>query len=375
MLKLVLALLLSLSWIGPIRGQQQSEAEDLSMLRMDALIERLPAEREDWLRDEDGWRLLPAASEMKARLERGAALTGEQWSRALRRTGALRHKSRWPQDRPFALSMRAPGWLPVTQIRMVPRQPGWESAQLGLLYQSTCGTFMGWKDQEWRYQELGSLPVGVHPVVFDVTIERGHRSGLFRPPDEVVPASGVLWSGEMALHVEVFGTIDEAVPPVSSPACAAAVRRSLSLAFSDWAGGRKAILVADPDVRGDAVLRNLGLSLAIDVLEGHAVVESLTLVPSTQDSLAGSNSVHGTAEQPIAFTSVESIPVRTESDAHARLPWSIRVRGTSEHVWALWEAEQRWAGELVIPLDELIEREHELAPDGRGPWIWSPRPR
>jgi hypothetical protein len=42
-----------------------------------------------------------------------------------------------------------------------------------------------------------------------------------------------------------------------------------------------------------------------------------------------------------------------ERDSEARNGWSLRRRGTNARVLENWKAEARWAGELVIPLDEV----------------------
>ncbi|HEX6885902.1 MAG TPA: hypothetical protein VF530_21185 [Planctomycetota bacterium] len=372
---LAIVLLLGAVTALPLQAPTPAAAgpQDLTLLSVDALIDRLPPVGEEWLREEDRWSLVPAAKEMKARLERGEGLSPAQWRRALIGTGALRSRERWPAEQPFALSMRSPGWLAVTQVRLVPRRAGLAPAEVGLLYRSTCGTFMGWKEQEWSYQELGTLPVGRHHLVFDVTVERGSgfRSAFFEEEEKPAPP-GVLWTGELALDVEVMATVDQAVPPASSPVLDEAVRRSISLAFDDWSRGRTAILVVDPDIRGDPGLAGLGLSLSIDVLLGSALRESVHLIPSTRDPLAGTNSVHATRNQPISFCALESPPPALERDPTAQAAWSVRVRGTSQQVWGLWEARRRWEGELWIPLSELIEREHELAPEGRRSWVWTP---
>lgn len=94
------------------------------------------------------------------------------------------------------------------------------------------------------------------------------------------------------------------------------------------------------------------------------------LTPSTYDPLRSSISVYDAPDQPFAFGVLESLPIATESDPATRTGWSVRVSGTSEHLLQLWEADTYWSGELVPSLDELIQREREVAPRGRGPWVY-----
>jgi hypothetical protein len=360
--------------------QQQSSAPwpEEMLLGMDDLIERLPLVGDEWLPESlasEEWELRPAVVEMQRRLEQGKPLTAEQWRRALTRTGALRLRDRWPADRPLAISMRDPAWIGVTQIRLVPRREGLKPAEVGELFQSRCGTYMMGRYQQCLYQELGSLPVGRQELVFDVTIERGRESellGMTSEPPLHPPPPGILWRGDMTFETEIVKTIDEAVPPRSSPEIDAAVRASMSLAFDEWADGPTAILVLDPDVENGSHLRELALSLQIDVMRQGEKRGELELVANVYDPLAGVNSVHGGSSQPIAFCAPDCIPATLEQTPEEQMQWWLHVRGTSEQVWSSWEAKTRWSGEFDVSLDELVRREHELAPNGRGPWIWFP---
>jgi hypothetical protein len=367
-----------LAWFTGLQQESPAPWPEEMLLGIDELIERLPCVGEEWLPESFGstaWKMRPAAAEMQRRLEQGKTLTEQQWRRALTRTGALRLRERWPADHPFAVSMREPAWLGVMQIRFVPRREGLRPAEVGELLQSTCGTYGMSMYQAWLYQELGSLPVGRQRLVFEVTIERGVESellGRMSDPPRHAPPPGILWRGLMTFETEIVATVDEAIPPRSSPELDAAVRGSMSLAFDDWANGRTAILVLDPDVANGSHLAKLGLSLQIDVLRRGEKVGELKLLANVYDPLAGSNSVHGGRNQPIAFCAPDCIPAALEDDAEELEAWSLRVRGTSDHVWLLWEAEARWGGELEVTLADLVRREKELAPEGRGSWIWFP---
>ncbi len=349
----------------------------LEELGLDELIGLLPPVGEEWLPTEKAGRfeLKPAAAEMKRRLEQGVHLASAQWRRALVETGALRIRRRWPVEHVFAVSMQDPAWDGVSQIRLVPNLEGLAPAEVGLLYSPGCGTLMGWMHQAWLYQELGELPLGRYDLVFDVTIERGAESfsmGQQKNSAHPAPPPGILWRGKLAFEVEVVETLDEAVPPVSSAEIDQAVRESLSLAFDTWRDGPTAILVLDPNVENGSFLAGVGISLQVEVLHCGEVQDELSLVANTYDPLASGNSVHDRRNQPIAFCARDSIPASLAYDLDAQKEWSLRVRGTSHQVWKLWEAWSRWSGEFEVPIDELIRRERELAPDGRGPWLWFP---
>ena len=346
--------------------------DDLSQLTLDELIERLPPVGSEWV-DVERDELVPAALEFRERIEHGAALTAEQWRRVLLGTGVLRLRDRWPASQPFALSMRKAGWLRLTAIRLDPHEDrlaavgaGWKNGH------GYCGTHTVRVERDWLYQPLGFLPLGRHSLVFDLTLERGRvRRGQL--PAEFEAPAGTFFDGVITFDIEIVATLDEAIPPRSSAELDSAVGRSLSLAFDDWSDGRTAILVADVNVAGDPRLAHLGLSLAFEVLHGSEVVEVHHLVAADHDPPASGISVPAGPRQPFAFCALRSLSPDVENDAEARAGWSVRVTGTSEHVEALWSADSRWNGTLVLSLDELIAREGEIAPQGRGPW-WSYEP-
>jgi hypothetical protein len=350
---------------------------DPTALSLEELIDHLPVVGAEWIKPvarNQPWELVPVAAEFRDRVERGAVLTAEQWKRTLVSTGVLRLRERWPVSEPFAVSMRYPGWLVNTAIRLVPREAGLQPAEVGWLNgHPSCGTYAMQTKRAWLYQELGALPPGPRRLAFDLALERGrpYRRSSSRPAGESEPPVGPFFRGEIAFDVEIVPTIDQAIPPRSGPELDAAVRSTLSLAFDDWSSGRTALLVADPDI-GNPLLSRLGLSLTIDILQGEQFVESAVLVPSSYDFLASGISVHDAPEQPFAWTTLRKFPVALEHDAEGRASWSVRVCGTSEHVLALWPAASYWNGTLTVSIDELITRERTVAPLGRGPWVYMP---
>lgn len=352
--------------VGPVTG-------DLTRLPLDELIQRLPAAGSEWIRGAS-WRLVPVAQELKDRIEHGAELSGDQWKRALLSTGAVRMRSRWPSSEPLAISMKEVGWLPCTRVRLEPRDATLAPVEAGWLNgPGFCGTYSSQVEQSWLYQVLGELPLGRQTLVLDLTLERGRpfRSRFAKADEGFVAPAGVFFRGTLSFDVEIVATADEAVPPRSSSELDAAVRRTLSLAFDDWAHGRAALLVVDPDVR-DPALARLGLSLDIELRHGEELVQEMHLTASTYDPLCSSISVHEAPDQPFSFGVLGVLPIATEGDPAARAGWSARARGTSQHALQLWEADAYWSGEVRLSLDELIQREREVAPEGRGPWVYMP---
>lgn len=341
---------------------------------IDSLISRLPSADREAVVDPDTNTVTKdsAVAELKRRLDKGTALTDDQWRAALVRSSAIIARTAWPEGEPYAVSMRRPQWLSVGEIRLVPRDTQLQKASAGELTPSGCGTFMLAQLKSEKYQTLGILPRGRTSIQFEVTVERGSNWD----PDEG-PPPGIVWNGALTVDVQVVPSLDEAIPAVSNERIDAAVRASLGLAFSTWCidkqEKRTAILVLDPDTEAFPELAATGLSLQVDLLKDGQVAESKSLIASAFDLLALSNSRNKGPSQAIAFAALKSLPSSLEDDEIASAAWSLRVTGTDRHVLKLWHAKQRWSGQMAIPLSEARANELERAgADGREPWIWSP---
>ncbi len=118
------------------------------------------------------------------------------------------------------------------------------------------------------------------------------------------------------------------------------------------------------------------LSLEVEVLRDGEVFESGPALAARHDSLALANSV---SKAPLKFygsQNFRAVPAESTGDPAELARWSLRVRGTSEYVLSIWEATQRWGGELTIPLAEAIRHDRERAGSGgRGPETSTPRLR
>src|SRR5688572_12133702 len=126
-----LAVLMCLGASVSARQSSELASEDLAQLTLDQLIGRLPRVGSEWIREGSPWHLVPVAQEFRARIERGADLTSEQWKRALFSTGAVRMRPRWVVSEPFAISMKDLGWLPYTKMVLDPRGESLANAEAG----------------------------------------------------------------------------------------------------------------------------------------------------------------------------------------------------------------------------------------------------
>ncbi len=169
------------------------------------------------------------------------------------------------------------------------------------------------------------------------------------------------------------------MPPVSNEAIDRAARASLGVAFSDWAKGRSAILVLDPDFSVHPELADVALSLEVAVLHGDEVVETRSLRASDYDRMEIGSSVSKARAKSIAFAPIApiaAIPAELEADDARRGGWHLRVTGKSDGVPRNWSATRRFGGQFDLSLDEAIRSDSARAgPKGRGPWGWIPGPR
>ncbi|MCK6449031.1 MAG: hypothetical protein L6Q99_21760 [Planctomycetes bacterium] len=374
----------SIATLGLVLFQAQDPTSqpllDVAQLALDELITRLPLVHEecDWDSKRNVATCDPALMEFLRRLQSGARPSDEQWREVLVRTGCLRYRDRWPVDRPFAVSMRMPVWLPFSTIELVPTDATLAPAAARSLPPGGCGTYADWVASDALYQELGRLPAGLQHLEFRASIVvDGVMAGGFanRFPLPSLP-EGVLWSGALTLTTEIVPTIDDAVSPIDDAAIGAAVRAALGVAFSTWRiegeWQRTAIVVLDPDVRANPVLDGVALSTRVEVVHDGAIVDTLELVASDHDRVALANSTSSSGRRRIDFASSRRIPAASETDPAARVGRTLRVVGTSEHVHALWGASRRWSGLLEIPLDEAIRNEvQRVSPKARRSWVWS----
>ena len=225
-----------------------------------------------------------------------------------------------------------------------------------------------------KYQPLGELEPGHHTLDFDVTVERGR---LTWGRDEEAPEPGVIWVGPMTFELEMVASIDDAVPPATDQELDAAVIRSLGVGFREWhtsEGLRMTAFVnVDPDIARFPALERTALSLAVDVLRGDVVKQSGRLIASRSDTLSVLSSM---SEEPLRFygsANLGEVPPEIEGDETELAKWSLRTRGTSDDVLGLWDADQRWSGEVTVPPAKLIDQEAaRVGPGGRGPEVSTP---
>jgi hypothetical protein len=332
--------------------EEQARPAAMASLQLDALIRELPHVDAPQAARTDA-----ASRELARRLHAGVQLTGEQWKRLLLSTGTLRIRTRWPVDEPLTVSMRWHPWLRGHDLVLVPQRTDvqLERATVGEPLPD-CGTVALPEIARWAHQGLGRLPLGLQVVPLRIELRRWHdlaadlaleRSVPIRLP-ETLQEPVVVATDKIQLDLEIVPTLDEALPAHTSPEVDDAVRATLSLAFEHG----EAVLTARRGNPVESLLAGLARALEIEILRGsEPLAPSIRLRP-TDAGILGPPAT--SCRVPIS-----GLPESIQSDPAARGRWSVRVRGIDDGILRSWGCNRRWAGEVVLSLDELLARPDE----------------
>ncbi len=363
-----LPLLLAAGEVVLARAQEPSPTEPRERSLVE-LTKGLPRVEIPWLYVASSWEGGVAAAVLGAGLRAGETMPDALWRKALLETGTIRVRKRWPVDVPFAVNMHKPAWLGPALITLTRRGASVRTATRGAIRPIGCGTCQFDSNCE-RHFEFGYVELGEQAIDFDVRIERGmtsnelikaqlkaRRLGVKSGINQGSPPP-VLWSGALKIEVEGVASLDDALPPVCEREHDAAVREALSLAFRSKRRGQPQsrsgeLSLAAPD---DRALHGLGLSLNVELLKGDTVMEQLHLLATSPGAGPFGRDPREGWKRPL-----QALPRSLESDSADRSAWSVRVVGVETDALRLWDATQRWDGELTLSLDELLERGRELA--------------
>lgn len=337
--------------------EHQLRGQAWSTMDVDALISRLPpiGSEGHWDEDVSTWTPHPAVAEFQNRIETGRRIRDSQWVTALVRVGAIRVRSEWPHDVPFAVSMRTPQWLPLCEVRMVSKgKPDMGGAEAGSLWRQDCGVAAAAINERGLYQELGTLPVGHHELRFTVTIERGED------PDWGVrgPPAMTLWNGGVVFPVDVVRTIDEVMPPVRDKHLDDAVASSLRIQrFGFTRGGVHGVgeeLVFWGHASAFDTLWGIVVGLEAELWHEDDLIETQRFVAKLDAAKDPADLENGWLRGSAHF---ETIPPDLRGDKQQRQDWHFKIRATTEGVLSAWEASSRWDGEFSVGVDTLYQRD------------------
>jgi hypothetical protein len=167
----------------------------------------------------------------------------------------------------------------------------------------------------------------------------------------VTARTAVLWTGSIAVAVDVVDDLVQAFPAASTPELDRAVARAIGLSFD---GYWRSVFLA-PESEDAEVLRGVALSVEVDLRRGDTIVESGRLVAPVAGGAQGSFAWSALP----AYSDVWRSP--TEYDVEEQQRWSLRVRGTRDALLETWRTERCWLGEVVVSVAEAIRKGHARA--------------
>lgn len=354
---------------GAATAPDEMADDEFARLTMDELIALLPPAGKELRRGrtmgEIGFH--PASEEMQRRLAAGAELTDEQWVSALLSTGAIRFRPKWPKDQEYVLSLTVPRWLGLVQIRLLPRTEALQATSVGRLLAGFSGTGAAIDARDARLgRRLGKLPPETTEIIFDVEIERGRNFLSLKNEGDQEPP-GILWEGSIRIPVEIVDDLPQIADPVNEERIAEAVRDAIGAGFRPWGSAVNVpFVLIDPDITRFPFLKDIGLSIRVEVLRGEQVVAESRLIASDFDTLA-------------LFSSICSDSERYYGSANLVIPedeieeWTLRLTGTDDHLLILWHARRYWSGTITIPWNAAVEHEMQRTADRpRGPEMGTP---
>ncbi len=344
----------------------QSEPPGVRTIALDDLIGSLPPSECGWTRDEKQRSVPhPAVTELHRRLAEGLRMSDSQWERALLTAEVFRFRRVWPANVPFAISVQEPAWTSYawppeagTRVRAVPTETNLKAIEGGELIHGGCGNFELSRRKLSEYQETGLLGVGKHRIPFDVHVESGFADGLqgFGRTSQTPMPPLLIWSGRIAIDVEIVPTLEEAIPSVDSPELEDVVRRSLCRFPPSDDGeedGPSRIWVAF-SAEGLDASKKLG-ETAMSLIVALYRNDELLGYGWTRVGQAGGYRPCSSPKDRWIADAVDLGSVRlsrsTEADPLAGL--EVRVRGVSRDVLRHWGAKAWWKGMVSIPLADL----------------------
>lgn len=268
------------------------------------------------------------------RLEAGETPSDADWRSALLGS-VLRYRTEWAADRDLVVQTDPPRGLGRVEIRFTPRDSGLAAFSAGEHVPRSGLASLPASSR--RSHVVGRLAAGRRRLVLDVEVERradddfDPRFDEFREP--LRPE--LLWRGEVELALDVRPTTDEVVPPVRGAAVDAAVRGALSAERRPLPAPHGLPRPEGVEVRLAQDLPGewprTAFSLRVTLREGRLAFESGLMRPGGRLALS-------------------TPPARLDEGGR----WNLLVEGTAEGVLETLDAEERYAGELVVPLSDLL---------------------
>jgi hypothetical protein len=313
----------------------QAPAQDLGSLTEHELVALLPrfGEPDTQLdpatgRDE----CVPALRELRQRIAKSKPLDLESWRTILIEKGFLRWRKDWPMTEPFAVSLHLPALEQGLSVRLVPRVRDWKAACAARGERTACmGPNDAWDAED--YQKLGPLEADMREIAFDLVPDARNRSW-----DRSATAL-VHGLGPITIEVRPTRHMDQVLHRRKSSPPGAEILRALHLDIDARAEfGRQVKLVAHAPTWPNWLA--CSLELTIERSPGYPPTTNLWLQGRRSDTSCVLDGVYLSAVR----------------DPRSSSSQKLRVHGTFDGALRDWDATQYWAGEIEVPLADLIRR-------------------
>ncbi len=291
--------------------------------------------------------------EFESRMGRGELLGPEEWKCLLLDRHWLRWRQRWPRAEPFAVGFLQPPFCRQT-LRLGPRVPGWKSAWSYPVFGCESPMHQAWAAD---YQVLGMLPQAENTIVFDlVPYSNPHDAG-----------SLVNGLGTIELHIRAMDSAEDCLTPLADSERSAEIEKELAANLfcssrggsntpseyrlrlferfqppADVGVGLEAVLLhkGTPERRSWMVVRHDGWPYFWeDGGPWTANFIHMRFDPLTE------------AERQVLGRWIEPSLDRVRAEGN-----KLFLRGSALRALRNWDATYYWAGEIEVPLADLIRR-------------------
>jgi hypothetical protein len=308
----------------PLANVEWSSLSDLELVR--STLGKSP-----WIDDGGPYRLTPPWQEIQRRQYVRQRFELEFFSTLLFEGGYLRWRPDWPVDRPFAVSLQAPPLESGFRIELVPQHAGWATAR-ARHFERQCGLAGSLQDHEERYQELGLLRPEQRSVRFEVHV--GVRTG---------PGTGMRPEclGEIEIDVRPRAGLDDLLSPCMDPRLGRELGSRMLLQPTFRANGA---VSAELWVDASVFVGSISGQMHVELRCFERVLERVAFHYSPYDRLPGASIV------------LANVPHDVLLGRGIAEDWSVRLCGTPLGAMRHWTATSYWAGEVEVPLAELLAR-------------------
>ncbi|MBX3403245.1 MAG: hypothetical protein KF699_07535 [Phycisphaeraceae bacterium] len=306
----------------------------------EGLIKALPEAGAEWVFDKQHstWTEHPASKELRSRLLKGL-LTDAEIAAAVLKSRVIAARGRWPVDRPFAISLRAPLWLGQSgRVKVRPKLPEGTEASAHVLYME-CALGADSERQRTRFMPVGRLPSDMTQVAFEVRLEahgldlneRGVRS----------------WRGEVTVPVASVDSIEQSMTAVNDPEFDNAVLEATAILIGKNQGDPARTAMWISLSRTDAIapfLDRHACCATVEIIDGGRTIHKQTVDYRQTWAPPASASYY-----------VDALPAHVLEDSRFAQRARVRISGSRSASFEDLVRDSFWTGSIDVPLQDLLK--------------------